>query len=84
MKRLKKGRYPVILRTYCFPGQHKVQVGKRVYRYVEHRSSQNSVTDVCQSISIFMIYQPIRLTSPCIQAIDPERKHLAPNRQIRE
>jgi len=84
MKRLKKGRCPVILRTYCFLGQHKLQVGKRVYRYIEHTSSQNSVTDVCQFISTVMIYQPIRLTSPCIQAIGPERKHSSPNRQIRE
>ena len=84
MKRLKKVRCPVILRTYCFPGQHNVQVGKRVYRYIEHTLSQNSVTDVCQSLSIVMIYQPIRLTSPCIQAIGPERTHLSPNRQIRE
>lgn len=84
MKRLKKGRCPVIPRTYCFPGQHKVQVGKRVYRCIEHTSSQNSLTDVCQSISSVMIYQPIRLTSPFIQAIGPESKHLSPNRQIRE
>jgi hypothetical protein len=69
MKRLKKGRCPLILRTYCFPGQHKVQVGKRVYRYIKHTSPQNSVTDMCQSISIVMIYQPIRLTSPCYKQL---------------
>jgi hypothetical protein len=84
MKRMKKGRCPVILRTYCFPGQHKVQVGKRVYRCIVNTSSQNSVTDVCQSLSIVMIYQLIRLTLPYIQTIGPERKHLSPNRQIRE
>lgn len=86
MKMLKKGSCHVILRAYCLPGQHKVQVGKRMYRYIEHTSSPDSVTDVYQPIHIVLLCQPNRLKSPCIQAVCPERKHLLvfSNRKIRE